>query len=70
MVRKHILRLTLRWDSTIQAIPALPKPDRRETLPFGSAIQRNIGSEFVEHNRDGRISRKDSHGNDPCPPRG
>lgn len=27
-------------------------------------------SELVVHNRDGKISRKDSHGNDPHPPKG
>jgi uncharacterized protein YdaT len=27
-------------------------------------------TELVIHNKNGRISSKDSHGNDPCPPRG
>ena len=25
--------------------------------------------EFRIHNRDGKIARSDSHGNDPCPPK-
>ena len=33
-------------------------------------ISRNASDELVVHNKDGRISRKDSHGNDPHPPRG
>lgn len=32
-------------------------------------ISRNQGTELIIHNRDGKISRTDSHGNDPCPPR-
>lgn len=34
------------------------------------SISRNRGSELYIHNRNGRISRKDSHGNDPYPPKG
>ncbi|MFR0567991.1 DUF2188 domain-containing protein [Lentilactobacillus parabuchneri] len=30
----------------------------------------NQHSELVVHNRDGKISRKDSHGHDPHPPKG
>lgn len=26
-------------------------------------------SELVIHRKDGTIERKDSHGNDPCPPK-
>lgn len=33
-------------------------------------IAHNQGSELVVHGRDGRIRSKDSHGNDPYPPRG
>jgi len=32
-------------------------------------ISRNQGTELVIHNRDGKISNSDSHGNDPCPPK-
>ena len=42
---------------------------KRDAMDWGREHSRKIGSEFVEHNKDGRISRKDSHGNDPCPPR-
>jgi len=33
-------------------------------------IARNQGTELLVHNRDGRIARRDSHGNDPHPPKG
>jgi len=33
-------------------------------------IARNQGSELVIHRPDGRIRAKDSHGNDPFPPKG
>ncbi|MCD4734434.1 MAG: DUF2188 domain-containing protein [Bacteroidales bacterium] len=33
-------------------------------------ISRKEGSELVIHKKDGRIQRKDSHGNDPFPPKG
>jgi hypothetical protein len=31
-------------------------------------ISQNQGTELVIHNLDGKISRSDSHGHDPCPP--
>lgn len=33
-------------------------------------ISRDQESELVIHNKDGKIARKDSHGNDPHPPKG
>lgn len=30
----------------------------------------NQGTELFVHGRDGRIRERDSHGNDPCPPKG
>ena len=33
-------------------------------------IARNQGTELLIHGRDGRISDRDSHGNDPYPPKG
>lgn len=32
-------------------------------------ISRNQGTELVIHGLDGKIQQKDSHGNDPCPPK-
>lgn len=42
---------------------------KREAIDSGREISRNQGTEFIIHNRDGRISESDSHGNDPYPPR-
>jgi Uncharacterized protein conserved in bacteria (DUF2188) len=36
----------------------------------GREISRNQETEFVIHNRDGKIASSDSHGNDPFPPKG
>lgn len=33
-------------------------------------ISKNQGTELVIHGKDGKIQRKDSHGNDPYPPKG
>ncbi|MBW1918512.1 MAG: DUF2188 domain-containing protein [Deltaproteobacteria bacterium] len=44
--------------------------DRKEdAIRRAREISRNQRSELVIHNRNGRISRSDSHGNDPCPPK-
>ncbi|MDW7669528.1 DUF2188 domain-containing protein [Anaerotalea alkaliphila] len=33
-------------------------------------VSRNQGTELVIHGKDGKIQSKDSHGNDPYPPKG
>jgi len=43
---------------------------KRRAIERAREISRNQKTELVIHNRDGRISRKDSHGNDPFPPKG
>ena len=43
---------------------------KQDAVDAGRKISRNQKTEFVIHGRDGRIQRKDSHGNDPFPPRG
>ncbi len=40
-----------------------------EAIKAARQIARNQGSDVVIHCRDGRISDKDSYGNDPFPPR-
>lgn len=42
---------------------------KQNAIERGRLVSQNQGTEFVIHNRDGRISNSDSHGNDPCPPR-
>lgn len=36
----------------------------------GRIISKNQHTEFLIHGKDGRIQSADSHGGDPCPPRG
>lgn len=43
---------------------------QREAIDAGREISRNQGSELFIHGRDGRIRERDSHGNDPFPPKG
>ena len=41
-----------------------------EAIDIARKIAKNQGSELVIHGRDGKIREKDSHGHDPCPPKG
>jgi len=43
---------------------------KKEAESRAREISKNQSSELVIHNKDGRISRKDSHGNDDFPPKG
>lgn len=43
---------------------------KREAVAAGRKISRNQGKELIIHNRNGRISQRDSHGHDPYPPKG
>ncbi len=42
---------------------------KQDAIGGGREVSKNQGTEFVIHNKDGKISGKDSHGNDPCPPK-
>lgn len=42
---------------------------KQEAIDKGRVISRNQATELVIHNKDGKISNSDSHGNDPRPPR-
>jgi len=42
---------------------------KADAINIGREISRNQGTELKIHNKDGKISRSDSHGNDPCPPK-
>lgn len=42
---------------------------KQEAIDRGREISQRQGTEFVIHNKDGKISGSDSHDNDPCPPR-
>lgn len=43
---------------------------KKEAEDVGRKISQNQGTELVIHGKDGTIQRKDSHGNDPYPPKG
>ena len=43
---------------------------QREAIDSGREIARNQRTELLIHGRDGRIRERDSHGNDPFPPKG
>lgn len=48
-----------------EAKPVSHHPTKAPAVDKGRSVSRRDGTEFVEHGRDGRIQRKDSHGNDP-----
>ncbi|MBB6020359.1 hypothetical protein HNR77_001420 [Paenibacillus sp. JGP012] len=43
---------------------------KREAKDIARQISRNQGTELFIHGKDGRIQSRDSHGNDPYPPKG
>jgi hypothetical protein len=43
---------------------------QQQAIDAGRDVARNQKSELVIHRPDGRIRGKDSHGNDPYPPKG
>lgn len=44
-------------------------PTKQDAEKTGREISKNQGTELVIHKKDGTIERKDSHGNDPNPPK-
>ena len=45
-------------------------PTKQNAIDFGREVSQNQHSELVIHGKDGKIQSSDSHGNDPCPPKG
>jgi hypothetical protein len=43
---------------------------QKDAIDAGRDIARNQGSELVIHRPNGQIRSRDSHGNDPYPPKG
>jgi hypothetical protein len=43
---------------------------KQPAIDFGRSVSKNQDSEFFIHGLDGKIQSRDSHGNDPCPPKG
>lgn len=42
---------------------------KQDAVDFGRGVTQNTGGELLIHNQDGKLSRRDSHGNDPFPPK-
>jgi uncharacterized protein YdaT len=49
--------------------PSRVLDNKQEAVDMARSISRNQKTELVIHNKNGKISRSDSHGNDPCPPK-
>lgn len=45
-------------------------PTQKQAVDIARKIAQNQGSELVVHRTNGQIRDKDSHSNDPYPPRG
>ncbi len=45
-------------------------PTKKEAVDWARDHSRKEGNELVIHKKDGTIGEKDSHGNDPYPPKG
>ncbi len=43
---------------------------KADAVKAGRAISKNQKTEFLIHGKNGRIQIADSHGGDPCPPKG
>lgn len=42
---------------------------KSEAVDIAREISKNQKTELVIHDQKGKIQQKDSHGNDPCPPK-
>lgn len=42
---------------------------KQKAVDAGRSISQNQKTEFIIHNKDGKISQSDSHGRDPNPPK-
>ncbi|WP_201333043.1 DUF2188 domain-containing protein [Nitratiruptor sp. YY09-18] len=43
---------------------------KKDAVNYARELSRKQKTELVIHNKDGKIAQKDSHGNDPYPPKG
>jgi uncharacterized protein YdaT len=42
---------------------------KQDAVDYAREVSKNQKTELVIHNKDGKIAKKDSHGNDPFPPK-
>lgn len=68
----HVVRRNEGWAAKKEGAKraSVITPTQAEAIDAGRKIARNAGSELVIHGRDGKIREKDSHGQDPYPPKG
>ncbi len=59
------------WDSKKGGAERASKhfDTKKEAEQYSRDLSRREQSELIIHNKDGKISRADSHGNDPNPPK-
>ena len=53
-----------------QKKPVSHHKTKQNAVDQGRKTSKKSGSELYIHKKDGKIQRKDSHGNDPYPPKG
>ena len=60
------------WDSKKGGADRASKhfDTKKAAEDYSRQVSRNEGSELFIHGKDGKIQRKDSHGNDKYPPKG
>lgn len=60
------------WDSKKGGAERASKhfDTKKSAEDYSRKVSRNEGSELFVHGKDGKIQRKDSHGNDKNPPKG
>ena len=44
--------------------------NKKDAIDYAREVSRKHGTELIIHNKNGKIAQKDSHGNDPFPPKG
>lgn len=59
------------WDSKKGGAERASKhfDTKKEAEQYSRDLSKKESSELIIHNKDGKISRADSHGNDPNPPK-
>ena len=69
---QHVVPTRGRWGIKGEGNSRLTSTFDRQSDAIAAArqISRNQSSELIIHGRDGQIRERDSHGNDPFPPRG
>jgi hypothetical protein len=69
---QHVVPTRGRWGIKGEGNSRLTSTFDRQSDAIAAArqISRNQSSELIIHVRNGQIRERDSHGNDPFPPRG